>query len=744
MTQSPETVRHVTVDYEWALEGKPPGSYNDYEVLSHSDGLSLGIFDEIRSRYATGATGDQPQVTIAFAGTRQQDEGVSYYVVLALQNEWSGHRDGTNRKIYRTRWYYVPFDQLAGQRVSYEALYDAFKDLGDNRPPTIAVRAHARLPEDDELYGDAASAAALLMTGRHVCVLGADGAPMIERLRFVDEVAALLPYGMRTRMTAATWVSATAGHKIRLSFAKHAAEGTHVVAWRQGAPIPATESVAREYAALLTGRRVPPRELVERLAEKRSPISFDEAGCLKARILLEECALPVAEQISREPREPEPTPKAKPERPPITRLVGSLKMATQDSEVSGRLRELLDAIETREDRLVLQSALLEHDCFQFPISRFKHPEPRYTEVAKAAFTADTCRTEIADVLLTRSTTPAQVKKVINDLRGDRPWWQRVAPGRAGKYVFSVGALAVGLVLFFFATLSIFSGPGENSAAPADTTTAVVQEVRQSITVHADPRDRFLADVYAQMLRNLGYHSEVRAFTSLDPERAHIVITGSAASYPGYDPLLDPPPVQNGLVFNPDEIKAEQLPEALASDKTVVAVRTDFPDADRLKARYPEPELVLLPEEELSGAIERGDVTMAVVPTAMALPFERSPLLDEVLPARTIHVLGRRLPTGVEASLEGVSVQLIEAWQAGPGRGDPEKSARESANVLMKPVLRPTASAPVDAPPVAESGLAIDFGSVGLLVGALLLMIAGMVALFRSSSYAPTGGPASRR
>ncbi|WP_062349315.1 hypothetical protein [Herbidospora yilanensis] len=747
MTDSPVTVRHVTVDYEWALEGKPPGSYNDYEVLSHSDGLSLGIFDEIRSRYATGATGDQPQVTIAFAGTRQPDEGISYYVVLALQNEWSGHRDGTNRKIYRTRWYYIPYDQLAGHRVSYEALYDAFKDLADTRPPTVAVRAHARLPGDDELYGDATSAAALLMTGRHVCVLGADGVSMIERLRFVDEVAALLPYGMRTRLTAATWVSATAGHKIRLSFAKHAAEGTHVVTWRQGAPMPAAEPLAREYAALLSGRRVPSRELVERLAEKTSPISFDETGCLKARILLEECALPDAERVSRvvpeEPRERDTLPKQAPplplERAPITRLVGSLRMATQNSEVTDRLRALLDAIETREDRLVLQSALYEHHCFESPVGRFDDPEPRYTEMAKAAFTADTCRTEIADALLDRSTTPKQVKNVIRSMRGQRSWWQRVLPGRAAKYVFSVGALMIGLVLFFFATLGIFSGPDENVAAPDDTTTAVVTEFRRLITVHAEQRDRYLADIYAQMLRNQGYRSEVREFPDLDPAHPHLVITAGTAGYPGYHALLNPPPIQNVLIFNPERIEADRLPEALASAKTVVAVRTDFPDAEKFKSRYPAPEVVLLPQEDIVGAVERGDVTLAILPAGMAVPFERSALLDEVLPARTVHVLGHDLPAGVEASLEGVSDRLIEAWQTGPGRGDPQESARESANVLMKPVLSPAVTkTPLLPPPGDAHGVSVDLGSVGLLLGALLLMMAGMVALFRSSSYAPGG------
>ncbi len=243
MTESPATVHHVTVDYEWALEGKPPGSYNDYEVLEHSEGLDLGIFDEIRSRYATGASGDQPQVTIAFAGTRQPDGEEIYYVVLALQNEWSGHRDGTNRKIFYTRVVLRPLrpDRRSPGRATRPCTTPS-RTSATTGPPRSRSAPTPTFPP--RCYGDAMGAAGLLLTGKHVCVVGADQEPIRKRLRFIDEVASLLPYGMRTRLTAATWVSATADHKIRLSFAPHAADGTHKVTWNHGVEIPAGERVA--------------------------------------------------------------------------------------------------------------------------------------------------------------------------------------------------------------------------------------------------------------------------------------------------------------------------------------------------------------------------------------------------------------------------------------------------------------------------------------------------------------------
>jgi hypothetical protein len=61
--------------------------------------------------------------------------------------------------------------------------------------------------------------AAVLLTGGPVCVLGAEKTSAAERLTFIDAVMALLPYGFRTRMTAATWVRAThRDHRFRLFF----------------------------------------------------------------------------------------------------------------------------------------------------------------------------------------------------------------------------------------------------------------------------------------------------------------------------------------------------------------------------------------------------------------------------------------------------------------------------------------------------------------------------------------------
>ena len=62
--------------------------------------------------------------------------------------------------------------------------------------------------------------AALLLTGKPVCIVGADQTVLLERLQFLDTVVSLLPYGMRCRLSASNWASSTLQtHKFRLFFA---------------------------------------------------------------------------------------------------------------------------------------------------------------------------------------------------------------------------------------------------------------------------------------------------------------------------------------------------------------------------------------------------------------------------------------------------------------------------------------------------------------------------------------------
>ncbi|MEV8635346.1 hypothetical protein AB0395_27185 [Streptosporangium sp. NPDC051023] len=264
--------RKVRLAAEWALWGKRPDARDDYKVLACSDGMLGGDdFGEIMTRYAPGTPADLPQVTVSWVGGDTRA-----HLGLAVQ-EWSDRRDGMGRPIAGTRYFCVPYGQAAAGPVSYEALYNAFKDhsLPVNGPLSVEVPTldlEAILARAD---GAAVSAAALLLTDRHVCVVRGESVSMLERLRFLDVVAALLPYGLRAKLAASTWTDSSAKHRIRLSFAKHPQEGAYSVAWGGGDGATDGHDIAARYMDLLA--RHPLEKVMARFAGKTEPLLFKDA-----------------------------------------------------------------------------------------------------------------------------------------------------------------------------------------------------------------------------------------------------------------------------------------------------------------------------------------------------------------------------------------------------------------------------------------------------------------------------------
>lgn len=233
----------MRVTAEWALRGKRPGTRGGDEILAFSPGrFSRDDFDEIIARFTPGATANLPRVTASWVGG-----GASAHVGLAVQ-AWSNAKDGLGRDIAVTRYFCVPYAQLAGGAVSYGALYDALAGcaLPADGPLTVEV------PAFDAGQATAADetvmcAAALLLTGDPVCVVNAEAVPLLSRLRFLDAVASLLPYGFRSKLTASTWTDSATKHRIRLSFSRHASPGAHAVAWGGRVPIAGFPDMVRRY-----------------------------------------------------------------------------------------------------------------------------------------------------------------------------------------------------------------------------------------------------------------------------------------------------------------------------------------------------------------------------------------------------------------------------------------------------------------------------------------------------------------
>ncbi|MEV8635345.1 hypothetical protein AB0395_27180 [Streptosporangium sp. NPDC051023] len=310
----------VRLAAEWALWGRQPGTRDGERVLACSDGMLGGNdFSEIITRYAPGTPTELPQVTTSWFGG-----DIRAHLGLAVQ-EWSDERDGMGRPIAITRYFCVPYAQAAEGPVSCQGLYRAFSDrpLPVEGPllvdvPVLAPGAIAEAVDETVM-----DAAALLLTGQPVCVVNGEETSLLDRLLFFDAVAALLPYGFRSKLTASTWTNSAARHRIRLSFARHAPVGAHSISWGRGTEIPEGQDVARAYHDALMGcDRL--TELIARFARDIRPRSMTVENLSTVLPLLGEFGLA-----------PETLESSGPERQPVS--AGDVLTACADGLERGRL-----------------------------------------------------------------------------------------------------------------------------------------------------------------------------------------------------------------------------------------------------------------------------------------------------------------------------------------------------------------------------------------------------------------------
>jgi hypothetical protein len=260
----------VRVTVQWALFGKEPRDLGD-RILAQSIGpLDERDFHSVLARYALGTPETLPEVAISWLAAAGGDD----YVGMAIYDQ-AGYRDARGREVTQVRYFCVPFRELAAGAVSYQAMFEGFRNItfepGDTSPIEVELASRRR----EELPGALPiGAAALLLTDQQVAVVGAEAADLGERLRFLDEVASLLPYGMRSQLSCATWVHSSFDRpKFRLYFtaAVHDEFGGYLVDWRSD-DIPVTgNQLADDYVQWLLAD-LPGR--LDQLARLTAPVTF--------------------------------------------------------------------------------------------------------------------------------------------------------------------------------------------------------------------------------------------------------------------------------------------------------------------------------------------------------------------------------------------------------------------------------------------------------------------------------------
>lgn len=281
---------------EWALWGKTV-SDRGYRLLDCSDGsVSADSFTEVITRYSPGTLDKLPQVTISWFS--DQGEGIYLAVAIHYRAE-NGSVDADGREIMFTRYFCVPYGDLAAGAVGYQAMYEEFSKFTLTGQGRIPIKTKLATPSlGNPPGGQAMQVAALLLTGRPVCIVGADQTDLLERLRFLDTVVSLLPYGMRCRLSASTWASSTLQtHKFRLFFAsaprpaRDHQQADLVVEWGQHASTPIGHNYADDYLKWLE-REI--RQPMTHLAAQKQQIDFSQSDVLK---MLEIVGIPARNSV---------------------------------------------------------------------------------------------------------------------------------------------------------------------------------------------------------------------------------------------------------------------------------------------------------------------------------------------------------------------------------------------------------------------------------------------------------------
>ena len=284
------TGQTVTADAQWALHGAVSDG-DESRVLACSTGtLSAPNFHDAISRFDPDATHALPQVTVSYlTPAAQRGESLLAMAIHARRrDDGDGGDDGDDgddgRHSVVTSYFCLPYHRLASAAITYRGMHEALRAIrlpAESGPPLPVTMSDAGpgAPAVDDL---ALHSAALLLTGRPVCVLDADEVSLDDRLAFIDTVLALLPYGLRARMSAATWTTAAyRDQRFRLYFSDNARAADppdHVLRWgRPGLQTRIDDDAAR-YLNWLEGTVSQP---TAKLAELTEPIRFTPPSILQ-------------------------------------------------------------------------------------------------------------------------------------------------------------------------------------------------------------------------------------------------------------------------------------------------------------------------------------------------------------------------------------------------------------------------------------------------------------------------------
>ncbi|MFF3956292.1 hypothetical protein ACFYY1_24140 [Streptomyces sp. NPDC001890] len=274
---------------EWAVLGKHPGQSMGYEVLAGS------LPNTRAQRYLWSATTGTPDAREPAGGLPWRvflsgAEKETGSVCAVVDTSWDGSKDGTGRPSYTWRLLLLEWSAASRAGVTWTALDRAVSLAASDSVPRAATVTPVRTPAAeladtvDRLgFEWAAGMAALLLDGHQLVITPPPGGAVpdvAERVRMLDAVCSLLPYGCRAWLSGATWAG-KAEHGLRLVFAAAARTGQQEVALRTGRPPAPQGEAARTYLGELLrvrAKRESTTDVVAHLLAATTAVALREPG----------------------------------------------------------------------------------------------------------------------------------------------------------------------------------------------------------------------------------------------------------------------------------------------------------------------------------------------------------------------------------------------------------------------------------------------------------------------------------
>jgi hypothetical protein len=278
------------IDVHWAWLGKVPGN-REYEVHRSSGDPSMHRDFEARirahvpgtpdrHRAADGSPGALPWVT--FSPT---DDGTTLWLGISVL-DWSTEVDVTGQRVAPTDHWSAAYPDAAEAGLTYAGFFEAVASAGEPEPgggPIRLALGPAPTAEEvaagiDELGFEWTALVAALLLERPVALIDDGRLSLRGRLRCLDSIAALLPYGFRAGLSASTWAEPNVRHGIRLTFTDTAARHQREVNVRVTPTVRPALDAAMAHLELL--QHLEPRigavALIRWLAAQREPCGFDD------------------------------------------------------------------------------------------------------------------------------------------------------------------------------------------------------------------------------------------------------------------------------------------------------------------------------------------------------------------------------------------------------------------------------------------------------------------------------------